>query len=851
LESFGNYLGKLSRMLLSLRQHAQARLNRDEGHTGSAASATGGAAIDQFDDRQHVHAAPHLLPIFATAVMGAALSIATYYAVTVREERAAEQEFIVRASNVASALQSGLNGYFDEVVALRALVESSAGTVSRSGFEVFANRLTKDHAAILSVSWIPRVKRDERAAHELAAARDGIATYHIRSVAADGSVAISPEQDEYYPVYYTTEKQRSGSVYGLDLGDDGIREQVLIRSRDGNQLAASDNLVLQSGTGDRRGFFVVLPVYRQGLSHDTVESRRRNLIGFVQGVFQTGRMVDTILDGIRTPVDLYMFAPTASGDPIHIFSSKLGAQPTELRLQANFSSRLHWSGELNVADHRWKLIAVPLADGVTPRHATAWTLLVSGFLLTAVGAAFMWSSRLHALRLVHANRKVSQLAQTDALTSLANRRAFISRLASSFDVSKRNSSQFAMLSIDLDQFKDVNDSLGHAVGDILLRQVAERLKASVRQTDVLARIGGDEFAVLMTYAVDATLTKALAAKIVEMLAAPYMIDGNELHITASIGASHCSAELSHPEAMMVQTDLALYRAKEKGRNCFSCYSKHLDQQVRERVTLGDELRVAIQRGELELHYQPQVEISSGRIVGLEALVRWASPKRGFVPPSTFIPIAEKTGSIIPLGRWVFDEACRQMKLWQDQGIVPDVLAVNVSAIQCKQPEFLRDISASLARWGINPTAMEVELTESVLMEMTQQNRDIVENLQQLGLRIAIDDFGTGYSSLNYLTNFPVDRLKIAQELIFRVTTDLRNATVVRAAIRLADELGIEVIAEGVETEAQAKFFVSAGCAQAQGYYFSRPLNAQNVTELLRRKRLGNPNQPDPIHDRAA
>ena len=178
------------------------------------------------------------------------------------------------------------------------------------------------------------------------------------------------------------------------------------------------------------------------------------------------------------------------------------------------------------------------------------------------------------------------------------------------------------------------------------------------------------------------------------------------------------------------------------------------------------MRVAIQRGELELYYQPQVELASGRIVGLEALVRWASPKRGFVPPSAFIPIAEKTGTIIPLGRWVFDEACRQMKLWQDQEIAPDVLAVNVSAIQCKQPEFLRDISASLARWGINATAMEVELTESVLMEMTQQNRDIVENLQQLGLRIAIDDFGTGYSSLSYLTNFPVDRLKIAGNSFF-------------------------------------------------------------------------------------
>jgi EAL domain-containing protein (putative c-di-GMP-specific phosphodiesterase class I) len=289
-----------------------------------------------------------------------------------------------------------------------------------------------------------------------------------------------------------------------------------------------------------------------------------------------------------------------------------------------------------------------------------------------------------------------------------------------------------------------------------------------------------------------------------------------------------------PDAMMIQADLALYRAKEDGRNCFRFHSADLDHEVKERVVLADELRGAIGRNELELLYQPEVELRTGRIIGLEALLRWNHPKRGQISPSVFIPIAERSGQIQTIGQWVLDAACRQLRSWQDAGVAPRLVGVNISALHFKgSAELDREVAACLEKWGIAPDMIEIELTESVLMEITQQHNDRFERLRQLGVRIAIDDFGTGYSSLSYLANYPINRVKIAQELVFAVDTEPRSAAVVRAAIRLADELGIDLISEGVENEGQEAFLLSAGCEYGQGYYFSRPVNAKRATELLR------------------
>ena len=334
--------------------------------------------------------------------------------------------------------------------------------------------------------------------------------------------------------------------------------------------------------------------------------------------------------------------------------------------------------------------------------------------------------------------------------------------------------------IDLDQFKDVNDTLGHSIGDNLLQQASDRLIKAVQQSDFVARFGGDEFVVLQTDAFDIAASSAVAAKIIATLSEPYVIGSNEVYITASIGISQSSSELEGPDDAMMQADIALYRAKGDGRNCFRFHSRQLDQQIKARVMIADELRVAIKGGQIELYYEPQVEITSGQIVGLEALVRWNHPKHGFVAPSLFIPIAEETGSIVALGKWVFEEACRQLKLWQDEEIAPAMVAVNLSAIQCKRCDLEQDMAETPERWGIKPGKMEVELTESVLMETTQQQSGIIERIRKLGLNVAIDDFGTGYSSLNYLTKYPVDRLKIAQELVFGVTTNSRHSSVVRA-----------------------------------------------------------------------
>jgi diguanylate cyclase (GGDEF)-like protein len=790
----------------------------------------------QREQRNHLRGQfpAHVTRVVATAVMGVTLSVCAWLVASHWENRVAELEFSARANNIASTLQTGLNEYLAKIVALRALFEAS-DHVTRDEFQSFADRILQSQPAILSMSWIPRVSREDQAEHERAAIQDGIANYRIRSVTPDGSLVTSGEDSEYFPVYYTTEKQHADAIYGLDLGDGGMREETLKRARDSNRLAASSSLLLQTGLGDRRGFFVLLPLYKRGSHYQTIEERRANLIGFVQGVFKIDVMVDTILSGIKSPLDFFIY-PSSIGSgatPLHIRTT--GPRPARPDSIDVPGTRLRWSGDVKVADIRWTLMAVPSVGRSAFVHLSAWILLGAGLLVTVFGVALVWSSGRYSRRLLQSNRKVSELALTDLLTGLPNRRAFFDRLSASFSATAGSS--VSVLFIDLDDFKDVNDTLGHSTGDKLLRQAAQRLQASIEETDMVARFGGDEFAILRIAPIDRTQIGMLAATIVDVLAGRYRVDGNEIHITASVGVTCSSHDVAGPETVMMQADLALYRAKEDGRNCFRFHDWALDEKFRERVTIGDELRVGIERGELRLHYQPQVEIPSGRLTGLEALVRWHHPKRGLIPPSVFIPIAEKTGAIIPLGRWVFEEACRQLSAWRAEGIAPQTLAVNLSAIQCRQANLEKEFREIMTRYAVDPGVLEVELTESVLMDNNPQQRDIIERLKSLGLKVAIDDFGTGYSSLNYLAAYPVDRLKIAQELVFRVTMDLKHDLVVKAAVRLAHELGIEVIAEGVETEAQARFLVAAECKYAQGYFFNPPLAADATTALLRQGRV--------------
>ncbi|WP_137885999.1 bifunctional diguanylate cyclase/phosphodiesterase [Pseudomonas sp. 2FE] len=434
-----------------------------------------------------------------------------------------------------------------------------------------------------------------------------------------------------------------------------------------------------------------------------------------------------------------------------------------------------------------------------------------------------------------AEEKIALLARTDGLTGLANRATFIERLRQAFAASTRGATSFAIFYLDLDHFKDVNDTLGHPVGDLLLQEVSERIKNCTRESDVIARLGGDEFAVLQLDMGEPANAGALAAKIQTTLALPYSLDGNEVRISVSIGICPYVPGSTGADAMLAQADMALYRSKDEGRNQYHFHSEDLDQEVLDRVTLANDLRRAIDQHELELYYLPEVELSSGKILGMEALIRWNHPVHGLLTAGSFIPVAEKTGIIVTLGHWVLDQACRQMRLWRDDGMAPPVIAVNLSLAQIKSGhELVRDVAETIAKWGLVPSDLEFDVTEATLAQTKWTRNDVLPQLRELGVKIAIDDFGTEYSSFDYLKTFRVNHLKIAQSFINAATEDPDSATTIRAIINFARELGIGIIAEGVETQEQRALLISTGSTtQAQGFYFSEAVDNTRASELLR------------------
>jgi diguanylate cyclase (GGDEF)-like protein len=427
---------------------------------------------------------------------------------------------------------------------------------------------------------------------------------------------------------------------------------------------------------------------------------------------------------------------------------------------------------------------------------------------------------------------------TDALTGLANRAVFIDRLRQAFAAAKRGAPPFAILYLDLDGFKDINDTLGHSAGDLLLKSVGERLKSCVRETDLVARLGGDEFAVLQTNRGDVVSAGVLASKIHKALSAPYPLGDTEMGVTVSVGISPYMSETMGPDGMLTQADIALYRAKDEGRNQYCFHTDDLDREAHERVTLANELRQACERDdELELYFQPQIELATGLIIGMEALIRWNHPTRGLLQPTDFLPIVEKTPVIVTLGEWVLDHACRQMGDWRLAGIAPPILAVNLSLKQLQTGEGLVGaITQIVAKWGLSPKDLELDVTESMLAHVTLHKNAVLDRLQQMGVKIAIEDFGTQYSSLDYLRTYRVSRVKIPRSMIDAATQDPEASAMVRAIMALGRELGIDVVAKGVETQQHRD---PLRCAppptKVQGFYYSPPVPAAEATELLRQR----------------
>jgi diguanylate cyclase (GGDEF)-like protein len=432
-----------------------------------------------------------------------------------------------------------------------------------------------------------------------------------------------------------------------------------------------------------------------------------------------------------------------------------------------------------------------------------------------------------------AEERIRRLAHYDELTGLANRVLFTYQLNHAIARAQRYGKGLAVLFIDLDRFKNINDTLGHQVGDAVLKIVARRLADSLRASDILARMGGDEFVVLVEEFSEPELVPGIAKKILDSVEQPVIVGEHELSVTASVGVSTYPVDARDLQTLLKQADIAMYRAKEQGKNTFRFFSEQLVAPSAGRLSLETQLKKAVQgQTQLVLHYQPKVSVSDGYITGVEALVRWQSPDHGLIQPNDFIPLAEETGLIGAIGRWVLHTACSQAVAWQRTGGAPLRVAVNLSARQLYSPGLLGEVKAALDESSLDPSLLELEITETVMMQNVQQSADLLRELKAVGVHLSVDDFGTGYSSLAYLKRLPLNTLKIDRSFITEVPHDADDAAITQAVIAMGHSLRIRVIAEGVERESQLDFLRQHGCDEMQGFLFSRPIPAEDIQRLL-------------------
>lgn len=431
-----------------------------------------------------------------------------------------------------------------------------------------------------------------------------------------------------------------------------------------------------------------------------------------------------------------------------------------------------------------------------------------------------------------AEERMVYIAQHDFLTGLPNRMMLHDRLTQAIAHAEREQRKVAVMFLDLDRFKAINDTLGHLVGDKLLQLVAGRISSVARTSDTVSRLGGDEFAIMLPYIENTDDIAMIALKLLASIAGLCVVDGNEIEVTTSIGISVFPEDGTDSESLIAHADAAMYQAKGNGRNNYQFFTREMNRRTLERILIKNKLSHALERNELFLLYQPQVDLQSGRIIGAEALVRWDNPLYGKVLPAQFIPIAEENGLIPPIGEWVLREACRQNQEWRKLGLMKITMAVNLSVVQFRQKNLGEIIKAILHESGLAPSGLELEITEGVVMQDAEAAILLLEDMKAMGLKLSVDDFGTGYSSLNYLKRFPIDKFKIDQSFVRDLTTDTDDAVIVSTIISMAHSLKLKVIAEGVETAEQLAFLKQQGCDEIQGYYFSQPVSAEEFTKLL-------------------
>jgi diguanylate cyclase (GGDEF)-like protein len=774
--------------------------------------------------------------------MSLALAVAgtSYYQLRVSDERGMHQQFEQKSAELAGRLQRRLDAQTDGVASIAKLLELGNSLTERD-FRTATQPWLERYPGTQNFGWSPKVTREQRAEFEAEQSQKWRDTFVIKGRDSNGRVFPALPADDHLPIALVEPLASNRSVLGLDVSVLPATMAAVKTSRETQAAAVTQGIRLVQESGEQRGVIMYQAVY-------THAEQDAEFKGVVSAVFRMDDVLNAVLGDVP-PGQLSICLVDVDADPKN---NRLSG-PEDCQNRHQGAHGLHVDMPIVFGNRNWSLhfVAGPEYQG-QQRNWTAWATMSTGLVAVALLGAFLMVISGHSRRtqqlvelrtheLARTNATLVQLAHFDPLTGLANRAHWMSQAEAALASAQQTGEQLAVMFLDLDRFKHVNDSLGHNQGDQLLKTVAQRLKQCLRARDVLARLGGDEFVVLLPRVKGKEGAAVGADKIVKALSMPVALDPHEVTVSASLGVAFYPDDGQDVETLLRHADTAMYSIKDAGRNGWRFFSSDMTEHLSHRLMLESGLRRAIQNNighELRLEYQPQVDGRTGQVTGLEALVRWQHPTLGLIGPDQFIPVAEDSGLIEPLGQWIQQQACKQLASWQHAH--PDVpalfalrLAINISALEFNRPGFVKHLSQCIEQSGLKPEQLELEITESLLMQAQPVLIERLGQINDMGVTLSLDDFGTGYSSLGYLKRLPLSKLKIDRSFVTDVPGDVEDEAIVRATLSMAHDLGLQVVAEGVETTEQLAFLQQHGCDALQGWLFSRALRAESVPDWLR------------------
>jgi diguanylate cyclase (GGDEF)-like protein len=779
--------------------------------------------------------------VILTAIVGTLLTIGAFLLVCTWQYGIAIDDFQSKAKGCLASVNADLSAAATMMDTVAAFIASTDHPVSANEFARFSAAVHEQVPGLRNIAWAPRITLEERPAFERAARAAGMADYEILQFGPHLSLTRATPRAEYYPLIYVEAQGGNRNLLGLDVISETLRAAAARRAMRTGQPAATPPIDVPSIKQPGAGVLSYMPV---DSSRSGNGGGVRSVQGLVLGVFDIPEIVGTIVaknaaaHGLN--VDLFNQAIRSSRRRIYQSSAPAAAerQPALTALLAG----AHWQGTILLIDQPIGAIVTP----VKPLNFARWTVigittLLVGFAMTAMSVrqlllAVQRTRQLESLTtnlqattlMLHANNeRITQISRHDPLTGMPNRVLLRERMDQAI-ARLRRGDPFGLLFLDLDHFKDVNDTLGHGAGDTLLCAVAERIMSCVRDVDTAARLGGDEFAILLADVPDQRTIATTAKRLIDSISKPYAIDTAPVVIGVSIGAAIATSEAS-ADTLTAQADLAMYEAKNAGRGTFRLFENRLQTSVDEKQLLERDLRQGLACNELQVYYQPIVDLAENRVSCFEAFLHWSHPGRGVVPPDQFIPVAEECGLIERLGAWVLRTACADAAGWPQ----PIKVAVKISALQFKDATLLNTILRCLKTSGLPPDRLQIEITGAALRKHSERALPLLRQARKLGVGVAFDDLGIGYSSLTSLLIFPFDRLKIDRSLIAQIQASASAAAIVRAVIGLGTSLNVTTTAEGIETIEQLDLVRSYGCNEAQGYLFAHAQPNAQVPDLLR------------------